>query len=278
MPTRRTPTRSNAGNEQSAANFSAAGSSRTPRTSGYGSVTPIQTGRHASLKKKTPKGCFIALIVVIILIVVAGVVVYNWYSSTFSTESTTEQIEENATAEVTYDLPQALDMAGTTYESLIQYMDSLGVTYYDNTDDETKASSGASIIKLPDGVDLATAAAWYAQGVENLSTANAVRFLNGSWTISLTVDTEYDCRLRFALFGAGGESAAVTNVQSSVGLADATVTAEGTDSSGNTYVEGTFDKDGETYNFRIAACPLSDVYSVEDLPSDSTYVVVTVSQ
>ena len=127
-------------------------------------------------------------------------------------------------------------------------------------------------------MSLTEAGAWYLQGIENLSAADAVRFLNGSWRVTLSAGDAYDCRLRYAVFDVAGQQEAVDQARAATGLDSIAASDEGTDSYGNTYAEGVYEAGGVEYSWRVAACPLSDVYSNEGLPSDASYVVVTMKE
>ena len=50
------------------------------------------------------------------------------------------------------------------------------------------------------------------------------------------------------------------------------------DEAGNTYLAGSMDANGTTYNWRISAIALSDVYSVKGLPETAVYVGIRISQ
>lgn len=210
---------------------------------------------------------------VVIGVVLAATLIAN--GTLFPAASTPEQVKANATAEVSYNLPQAADLADATADSLTSLSDSIAGATYDNTKDEEKSAGGIDLIHLPEGVDLATAGAWYLQGVDKISAADAARLLNGSWRVTLASSSAYDCRLRYALFSTPDQQTAIDQARTALGLDDAPTTDQGTDSYGNTYVEGTYEGDGGTRTWRIAACPLTSVYSNDGLPEDASYVVAS---
>lgn len=230
--------------------------------------------------RRAGKGKLFALVALAMALIAAGALIgVLWMSGAlFPHGSTPEDVQRNAEAEVAYDLPTARDLAGADANSLAALASADGATIYDNTSAEEQKGGGADIVRLADGVSLADAGAWYLQGIENLPAADAVRFLNGSWRVTLSAGDDYDCRLRYAVFNAANQQEAVSQARAATGLDTAPVSDEGTDAYGNTYAEGTYDLDGVTYAWRVAACPLSDVYSNEGLPADASYVVVTMRE
>ena len=193
----------------------------------------------------------------------------------FTPESSPEEVEANASAQVDYNLPQAQDLATATAESLASLSDSKAGLTYDATNDTDKQAGGTDLIHLPEGIDVTSAAAWYAQGIDAIDAADAARLLNGSWRVTLSSSSAYDCRLRYALFNTPDQQSAVDTTRQAVGLAEASTTDQGTDSYGNTYVEGTYDADGVQRTWRVASCPLSSIYANDGLPEDASYVVVS---
>lgn len=242
---------------------------------------PVRTPAAANVQaRRSGKGRLFALIALVVALAVAGALIgLLWTRGVlFPRESTPEDVQRNAEAEIDYGLPTARDLAGADANSLSALAAADGATVYDNTSEEEQKGGGADLVRLAEGVSLADAGAWYLQGIENLPAADAVRFLNGSWRVTLSAGDAYDCRLRYALFNSAGQQEAVDQARAATGLDAIDASDVGTDSYGNTYAEGVYELDGMTYSWRVAACPLSDVYSNEGLPADASYVVVTMRE
>lgn len=213
-------------------------------------------------------------VIVALGIAIAGFIVY----SVISTYASGGSVGQNATADVAYNLPQASEYALMSRDDILAAMDAAGYTYIDITDDE-EGDGGLDAVRLPDGVSAADAAIWYAQGINNINAANAAKFLNGSWRITLNTQDGYDLRIRYGEFDSSTQQDAVNAAISNVGLDQASVSTEGVDDQGNTYKEGTMTtSNGQTVSWRVAACPLSEVYAINGLPSNASYVAIRIYQ
>lgn len=216
----------------------------------------------------------VAGIIVALGVAFAAFTVYSVVSTSLSGGS----VGQNATAEVSYDLPQATQYALLGRDDILAQMDSAGYTTIDITDEED-GQGGLDAVRLPEGVSAADAAIWYAQGLTSINAADAAKFLNGSWRITLNTTDGYDLRIRYGEFKSSSQQDAINNAISAIGLGEATVTGEGVDDQGNTYKEGTVTaSNGQSVNWRVAACPLSEVYAINGLPSNASYVAVRIYQ
>lgn len=193
------------------------------------------------------------------------------HTTSFSQAPVEEALQEQA-----YNFPQAEKVALLSADDIISYLDSNHVSYYNATSPEQKSLGGLDVIKLPDGVDLLTAGALYSQGIDNLNASEAATLLNGSWQLTLRVQGGYELRVRYASFVSTTDQEAVEMARSEFGLANATVTAQGVDQHGNTYLIGEIQSAEGPLTWRIGACPLSEMYAIDGLPSTASYVVVRI--
>lgn len=92
-------------------------------------------------------------------------------------------VEENLSRTVSYNLPVLTQMADMDDQAILDSLAAAGYTVYNQT---AEGTAGLDLVKLPDDVTVADAAAMYAKGVGSLSASQAALLLNGSWT--LTVD------------------------------------------------------------------------------------------
>lgn len=228
-------------------------------------------------RKEPIRRIFPIIAVVAALVVAGGVAAYFGLSAAQKAQGNSPEAVASATSnQVDYHLPSINELKNASSSSLKAFADEQAGSTIDRTSEAASASGGVELIHLAEGVDLATAAGWYAQGVDSLSAADAARLLNGTWQANLSSSRSYDCRLRFALFDTPDQQSAVSTALEAIGLSGAKQTDQGTDSYGNTYVEGTVKADKKTRIWRVAACPLSSVYSNSGLPANASYVVVSV--
>lgn len=193
------------------------------------------------------------------------------HTTSFSQAPVEEALQEQA-----YDFPQAEQIALLSADDIVSYLDSNHISYYNATSSEQKSLGGLDVIKLPDGVDLLTAGALYSQGIDKLNASEAVTLLNGSWQLTLRVQGGYELRIRYASFASTTDQEAVEMARTEFGLGNATVTAQGVDQHGNTYFIGEIQSAEGPLTWRIGACPLSEMYAIDGLPSTASYVVVRI--
>lgn len=191
------------------------------------------------------------------------------HTTTFSQAPVEEALQEQS-----YDFPQAKQVALLSADDIIAYLDENHVSYYNATSSEQKSLGGLDVIKLPDGVDLLTAGALYSQGIDKLNASEAATLLNGSWQLTLRIQGGYELRVRYASFTSATDQEAVEMARTEFGLDNTTVTAQGVDQHGNTYMIGEIQSAEGPLTWRIGACPLSEMYSIDGLPSSASYVVV----
>ena len=134
-----------------------------------------------------------------------------------------------------------------------------------------EGTAGLDLVKLPEDVTVADAAAMYAKGVGGLSASQAALLLNGSWTLTVDRSDTLTMAVKYADFSSSTLEAAIQAAVAAEGF-QATSTSTDTDEVGNTFQTGTVDIDDVTYTWRVSAAPLSDKYDIKGLPSTAAYV------
>ncbi len=215
-----------------------------------------------------------ALIFVVAALLLAAYLFFVVFRPFFTEENNSEKTAQNIAADVSYQIPAAVEYSLLSRDEILEKMNASGLPFIDLTDEAAAANGGLDLFRLPDGVDIVTAGALYAKGIDTLSSADAAKFLNGSWRLTLTTEGSYNLRIRYALLDSTDPSAAVFEAMSACGLDGAEVISEGVDESGNTYKTGEMETDRGVFNWRVAACPLNEVYDIEGLPSSASYVVI----
>ncbi|MCL1798553.1 MAG: teichoic acid transporter [Eggerthellaceae bacterium] len=183
-----------------------------------------------------------------------------------------DRIEQNLARVAAVQLPALPNLIQLDDEAVLA---TLGAEEYNLFDMNTVAShegTGINLVKLPEGVSLVDASLAYNSGLQSLSSSEAIRMLNGSWTLTIGRDGYLDMRLRYADFRSENIEVAIQNALGSQGLAEAVVEEEGEDTAGNTYKTGVVSINDASYSWRVSACPLAEVYSIERLPHNTYYV------
>ena len=189
-----------------------------------------------------------------------------------------QAVAGNLARDVSYYIPNLTTYMESDDNAIKQALANAGYTTYETTKEGEYPDGGFDIVKLPSDVSLAEAGMMYASGISSLSATDASRLLKGSWTLSVNRSGTTDMKLKFADFSSGGVDAAIQDAMAASGLAEAPIVDSGTDSAGNTYRSGTIDANGATYNWRVSAIPLSNVYKIKGLPDTAIYVGVRVTK
>ncbi len=177
-------------------------------------------------------------------------------------------VEENINRDVSYDLPQMTTLIGLDDETILQqFIDAGYITYQFSEEDED-----LDVMKLPSDVSLTDATVALSDGIGSMDAVTASEYLVGSWRFTSSRDSGITMSVRYAdLRVADAQEAIQTALDSQGWTIDEGVEFQ-TDSVGNTYVEGTIETDVGTCTWRVAACDLSAVYSISDLPETAQYV------
>lgn len=219
----------------------------------------------------------LALIVAIAVLLSAALIIA--YNMAVIGDSAQTQVKVAAAIDrgVELDLPKMEDYAGKTNEAMLETFKSAGYTMYDNSNEEDRNVDGFDMFKLASDVDPETAGEAYAQGIENLSSVEAARYLSGSWRFLVSRANAVELRLRYADFTATDAKEAIQTAIDSQGFKDADVNDIALDTMGNSNVSGTFKKDKVTYAYTISACDLSQVYDIDGAPENAQFVGIRVT-
>lgn len=217
----------------------------------------------------------IMAVFVIAAAVFGGYVLYNVIDDIINApKREVEATQENLMREVSSDVPALATIIQTDDAGLMTYFNDLGHTLYETTPTEETGGNGFELIKLPSDVTLADAAVLYAKGIPSLTSSEAAKLLKGSWTMSVGRSGHIDMRVKYCDFDSNGVELAVENAVVQQGLSETILGEAGVDSAGNTYQKGQVDVNGFIYDWQVSACPLSEIYSVNGLPTTAAYVVV----
>lgn len=206
--------------------------------------------------------------------IVIGALLLFWYFNSVVNASARDaaQVQENIAREVSLDLPVLSTLMPLDDEDVMATLQGTGDTLFEKTPIGQGPDGSFEVIRLPEGVSLADAAAAYAAGLDRISAATATRLLNGAWRLAVTRASGTDMYVGYADFKSHEAQAAITQALASQGIATSDVADSGVDQLGNTYSTGTVTVDGQTYNWRVSVVPLDSMYEIRDLPSDVQYV------
>lgn len=188
------------------------------------------------------------------------------------------QVVENTQRTVPYNLPVLLDLMPLTDTEIMAQLKGSGDTLFERTAIGTDPDGGFQVVRLPEGVSIADAAALYLSGLDNVSAAAASRLLNGAWDLTVTREAPSNLFLRYADFASGSIESAIQNALLAEDLEAEDETESGIDESGNTFAAGAISRDGAVYSWRISVIALSEVYSLKGLPEDALYVGIRMTQ
>ncbi len=210
---------------------------------------------------------------VVVAAVIGGVILFNVLDSVYNSAARTQlTVEENLSRSVSLDLPQLSSLFLLDNESIKQTFADSGLTTYEVSSADDSANGGFDLFKLPSDVSVADAGVMYLSGINSLSAADASRFLNGSWRMTVTRNDVTDMGVWYADFTSGSVDAAIQNALVAEAFDTSTLGESGTDEAGNTFQAGTIDVGGTTCSWRISAILLSSYYDIEGLPDTAVYV------
>lgn len=221
----------------------------------------------------------ILVALVIAAAIIGGVLLHNVIDSVQGSAARAQaSMEENLSREVTYDLPSLPSFVTLDDATIRQTLTDAGLTIYETTAEGEEAdTSTLELIKLPSDVSVEEAGLLYMQGISSLDAADAALLLNGSWTLTVDRNELIDMRVRYADFSSGSLETAIDAAITAEGFDAASASEIAVDEVGNTYRSGTIDVNGTTYNWRVSAIALSEVYSV-GLPESAMYVGIRMTQ
>ncbi len=212
---------------------------------------------------------------VLVAAVIGGILLHSVLDAVNGSAARAQaSMEENLARDVSYDLPALAALASLDDASIRQTFADAGYSTVDLSTEEEFPSGGFELAKLPSDVSTVDAGLMYAQGIAQLSAADAARLLKGSWTLTVDRSEALSMNVRYADFSSGDVNAAVQAAVAAEGFDPATVPedGQGVDEVGNTFMTGTVDVDGSTYTWRVSAIALSEVYDISGLPDTAVYV------
>jgi hypothetical protein len=215
-------------------------------------------------------------IFVIVACLVGAIAIFAFVETVFiapAAESAT--IEEKISAATPTTLPKLSSFIGLTDAEIYASLTADGNTYYEVA--QTDGSLNYEVMKIPADLTLVDAAAYYAEGISNLSALHAFELLDGSWDLEIDRETGETIKIHWADFTSTDAEEAVATAATNQGFDVASATGNGVDSSGNTYIEGSFIQNSTTYSWRVSAIELSEIYSVSGLPDTSLYLGIRIT-
>ena len=204
--------------------------------------------------------------------------VYGWADTNIlnSNEQATRKVNEQLQTIQEVNLPTPATFINKDDESIAANLEATDTQIYRATSSD--ASVTLVMYRIPSTLNVAVGQTQITQGINSLSPADATRLLNGLWNFEVTrANGTCAMRFKYADFTSGDVASAVTHAMLMQGLGEDTVTDAGVDDSGNTYKTGEISINDAQVSWRISAIPLTDMYSVKGLPSNSVFVGIRYS-
>ena len=220
------------------------------------------------------------MVALMVAAAVVGAACLFWYFDAVVSAPSREAalVEENIARNVPLDLPQLATLMPLGDEEVLAALQASGDTLFQLVPIGEQPEGGFEVVKLPEGVTVAEAAASYAAGLDNISAATATRLLNGGWRLTVTRSGGTDMYVGYADFKSHEPQAAITQAMAAEGIDPASTADAGTDELGNTYSTGTLTLDDHAYNWRISVVPLPTMYRLHGIPDTIQYVGIRFTQ
>lgn len=213
-----------------------------------------------------PRRLWPGVIAIMVVAAVIGVLFFN--SVAGSANDNADQASEEAQQIIAnagdLELPVLAEYTINDASGIKSRLDQAGTDYYDNS---KNSDDDLDLISIPDGMNASDI-----RGVLSGDTDSLIQYLAGSWRLIGNFDSGVDLRVRFCDMNATTAEAALKDAATSQGYKLKKNFKTTTDSAGNTSVSGKVTYQGTTYKWTISTCDLSDVYSVNGLPSAAQYV------
>lgn len=205
--------------------------------------------------------------------VIGGFILFQYFDAVVNAPQREQAaLEENLARDVSLELPALASFVYMSDEEVMGALNASDTTIYERVPVGTSEDGSFEVIKLPEGVSIADAGVMYLTGIENLSTSDMVKLLNGAWTLTVNHSGEANVSVHYADFASLSVQEAVQSAIEQAGLGNEEIVEAGVDDSGNTYAEGTVSDGVNTCSWRVSAISLDEVYEISGIPSNATYV------
>jgi hypothetical protein len=253
----------------------------------HGSSYRIRGG--GSRRSRTP-----LLVIAISVVILAGVGILifalNNYIAPLANEvasphDITLTAEETRSA-IDSAMPPLIEFMGMTWEGEYDYLvndrgfkvqDEVRM-YFDFVPDQS--ASGHLYVRVPNDTPDSEIIGYYQGTFNAYSAAELQQYLNGAWVMKdANGNLGRIIRLEYANYVGEGVEDEMDTLATLQGLSgpDVTIVYRGLDSRNNSVILGSKLIGEQTIYFKIAACPFSEVYTVDSVPSTSVYITCTVS-
>ncbi len=226
-----------------------------------------------SLRRKV---FWVVLVAIVIAVICVTSYVVNYAMHDARQSESVQRVINGTQAQ---DVPQLSTFLGMNADQIRQYLSSSRISTIDLSSISGDSEEALDVIKIPSDISATDAVSIYQNGIDSLSGEDAARYLVNSWQLTLDSGDSVDLHLHFADFADQNPQQAVQSTVNQQGFANSSLGDSGTDASGNNYQNGSITtSDGQTYNWTVSSCPLTNVYSNDGLPANSCYVGVRIYQ
>ena len=225
-----------------------------------------------------PIGQKLFALVIVAVAIALGVLFFNntVLATMREAEATEQAIASNLARQASIDtIPTMAELVILSDDEILQEFDDAGYTIFDAS--EIANSDDMVLYKLPADLSVKEAEGILAKGISGLDAPQATKFLNGSWYFDTERSGTTSMIVRYTDFSTADPATAVSNAVKKEGFDPETITDSGEDEHGNTYSTGVIELDDKSYTWKVSALPLSDMYTIKNMPEDACYVGIRIT-
>ena len=239
----------------------------------YLDASPLRRSMSIPAKQRT-----FAIVIAIVAIAIGAMFINATVLTSMRETAAAEQaIEEGLSRQASIDtIPTMIDLAKMSDDQIRSAFADVGYTLYDASD--TSSTDNMILYKLAADMPLDEAQALFAKGINALSAPEAIRLFNGSWYFTTERTGATSMVVRYADFTTADPATCVEAAIEKQGYDPTTISESGVDDSGNTYSMGVVEADDKAYTWKISALPFSDMYSIRNMPEQSCYVGIRITE
>lgn len=218
----------------------------------------------------------VAIIMVVAACIVSAALLFFYFDATTNEPRRQQEIlQQELSKDVKLNLPPLLEFVTKNNKDIQNELNSTGETIYERK--PLEGSVDAEVIKLPADMTLEQATGLYAVGLNKLKPTQFVSLMNGSWVLDVDRKSGVNMALHYADFKSTSLRQAIDSAIDDEKFTSETEIQSGDDDgNGNAYSTGTLEFGGKKYSWTVSALPLTEMYSVSGIPSDSVYVGIRI--
>ena len=232
---------------------------------------------HKNLKNRSnkPKALqtFTGVCMLVALVIAFFGVDYVFNNSSRVSAQETAKNAELLARPIDLQLPVLTEWIWTSPDDARAYLEQSGLTTIDiSTEEDLLANTTYDIFKVPSDLDLGISHSILNSDLAQVQNSDLVHFLSDSWELRYNSDPHLYTATKAYDFNSPTIEEAIASSVAYQGWDAGTVEESGVDTAGNTYQSGTVTIGDTTYNWRVSAIPLEQMFNIVNLPCKVFYV------